>query len=73
MSKPKLTPWFDGRHHRPLPDRPGVYQRRIRYAGLVYSKWDGTYWYIPGPTVEHAEGMMMRSGIMDADWRGVAK
>lgn len=74
MSKPKLTPWFDGRHHKPLTDRPGPYRRQYKhFAGNLYCKWDGTNWFMPAPTPEMAMGATKVSIQPDLPWRGVAK
>ena len=44
----KLTPWLPG-NTQPLPDRPGLYQRRVcdsssRNRGVAWARWDGARW-----------------------------
>lgn len=74
MSKPKLTPWFNGREHQPLADRPGVYRRKYGH-GLrgLYCRWDGAQWYFPAPTVELALQVKTLSLRQFLPWRGVTK
>lgn len=42
MSKPNVTPWFDG---KVKPVHVGVYERQT-FGRIEYSRWDGSDWHI---------------------------
>lgn len=42
MKKRKFTPWFTGVE---VPERIGVYERRLHNDLAFYSYWDGRQWW----------------------------
>ena len=67
-----LTPWFDGKLHKPV--HHGVY-RQMQNLTLGYQKWDGVAW---GPWKENAEeaaeckpGDYAMWFYQNDDWQGI--
>lgn len=71
---PKLTPWFDGRIHKPA--RPGVYQQKSATGWVGYQHWNGKKWSVWCTTA--AQAYAQRGGFasprhQNDDWRGLAE
>jgi hypothetical protein len=67
----QLTPWFDGRLHKPA--RPGVYMQRNANGRIGYQRWDGESWYLWISTAEIAAKQIQAVAhyYQNDDWRGL--
>lgn len=66
----KRSPWLPGEEK---PARKGVYQRDIN-GSIIFSRWDGTWWRVGGPTVKAADKMRLaKSSMQCQSWRGLAE
>jgi hypothetical protein len=78
MTKPKLTPWFNG---SVKPVRPGVYLATILMSGKLddsrglYRYWNGKHWCKPSDTPTEAAhpSMQRRAFFRITYWRGLAR
>lgn len=71
---PELTPWFDGRKHKPV--RPGVYM--LKCGGgydIGYQHWNGKYWSTWCTTIAGAARQEDRAAYtyQNDDWRGLCQ
>lgn len=71
MSRSKLTPWFDGKQHKPA--RPGVYQLLCGLRkDIGYQYWDGRFWHGWHKTPDEAEkSRWIACGYENDNWRGL--
>ena len=74
MQEEDLTPWFDGKKHKPA--RRGVYML-MSGNSLGYQKWDGQGWLPWSSDVLHAaaykDGEYVSQQYRDDNWRGLKK
>jgi len=72
----KVTPWYPG-NVKPMPDRPGVYQRKVggkqsRNRGIAYAYWSGVQWSLYSYSITQAAREHVVSGLQARyPWRGV--
>lgn len=74
----KCTPWIPG-NIAPMPDRPGLYQRKVggeRNRGIAWAFWNGNRWGSFGYIQAHAISTNCASPVqMDGPflypWRGI--
>lgn len=75
MSKPKLTPWFDGTKYKPA--RVGVYMLKCGGIGTTvgYQRWDGKAWGIwsLSPSIAAASAHYADERYQNDKWRGLAQ
>jgi len=66
----RKTPWFPA---GTKPVRPGVYQTRSPYTGLIsYQRWNGCRWCAFAPTIWQAQGAVQPSITRPKPaWRGL--
>ena len=71
-----VTPWINGTQ-KPLPDRPGLYQRKVsgkrtRNRGIAWARWDGSEWRLFSYSPIEAMNKLVRSYCQNGyPWRGV--
>lgn len=70
-----VTEWISG---DVKPGVPGVYQRMHREVfattpTVLYSRWDGTRWFVEQVTAEEAAAQIHVSMHQDRPWRGLAE
>jgi hypothetical protein len=74
QAQPKVTPWFDGRSHK--PSRPGVYQQ-MSGSMLGYQYWDGSVWWGWAETISTAHAMRKGTPASPCyqtdNWRGLTE
>jgi hypothetical protein len=69
MNEQWKTSWYPG-DMKPLPDRPGVYERLYDGSKVNLCRWTGIHWAVAGRDWESADAAWAPSYFQDLPWRG---